>query len=122
MHHLVHVALILFEHGKGRGVVLLAVLAGSFLSLVITPQAVNSAYQDPQYYTEHAWPKSLGLGIPGLACTVAGLALFPSHRRARGECGPAWPAGAARGHLAFDEGLRRYFDLVLLGLGSLMLL
>jgi hypothetical protein len=120
MFEIVHVAMLLVEHGKRRGAILVGILLGSFLSLLGTELTVNWAYGNQEYYTKHAWPKTLAVAVPGLVCVVIGLVLLPASQKVRDGYRALKPE--ARRELGeFDVMLSRYFDLVIGAWGVLLL-
>lgn len=48
---------------------------GTFASLLITQKVVNTAYNDPDFYTANAWPKIGGAAIAGAVLWVVGRKL-----------------------------------------------
>jgi hypothetical protein len=120
MVHIVHAVMLVVEHGGRRGAILVGIVLGSFLSLVATQIIVNWAQEDQESYTTHAWPKSLAVAVPGLACGVTGLVLLPAHQKARERRVPVESA-AKRESGRLDVILKRYFDLLICMWGLLLL-
>src|ERR1700694_58477 len=115
----IHIVIEVVHHGGRRGVALVGMLGGSFISLVLTQMVVNLANGGEMYYTKNTWPKSLGLAIPGLVCLVTGILLYPGPQKARAA--RPLPLEVRRELARFDVILKRYFDLFVLGWGALLL-
>src|ERR671938_228209 len=88
MHAIVHLIVTVALRGGKRAhtclAILSAVLVATFCSLLVTELTVNAIYQDDQFYSTNAWPKSVALGIPGCLFLIGGTVVQHPRQRVLG--------------------------------------